>query len=79
MLLEDVAHFCWSDVFGGETVAPGEFKLVVIHLNNNCAINIASCYLTSCLNFSTELTEWHRQGRPWYGDETVIEKWASWL
>ena len=21
--LDDVAHFCWSDVFGGETVAPG--------------------------------------------------------
>lgn len=22
--LEDVGHFCWSDVFGGEAVAPGE-------------------------------------------------------
>ncbi|KAL7515278.1 hypothetical protein ACHAXN_012812 [Cyclotella atomus] len=48
LMLDDVAHFCWSDVFGGETVAP-------------------------------ELAEWHRQGRPWYGDEEVIEKWASWL
>jgi len=48
LVLDDVAHFCWSDVFGGETVAP-------------------------------ELAEWHRQGRPWYGDEGIIEKWASWL
>mmetsp|Transcript_21428 Transcript_21428/g.38377 ORF Transcript_21428/g.38377 Transcript_21428/m.38377 type:complete len:393 (-) Transcript_21428:163-1341(-) len=24
MILDDVGHFCWSDVFGGETVAPGE-------------------------------------------------------
>jgi len=22
MVLDDVGHFCWSDVFGGETVAP---------------------------------------------------------
>lgn len=48
MVLDDVGHFCWSDVFGGETVAP-------------------------------ELTKEHREGRPWYGDEAVIEKWAGWL
>lgn len=24
LMLDDVAHFCWSDVFGGEQVAPGE-------------------------------------------------------
>lgn len=48
LLLEDVGHFCWSDVFGGETLAP-------------------------------ELTVAHREGRPWYGDEDIIEKWAGWL
>lgn len=48
MVLEDVGHFCWSDVFGGETVAP-------------------------------DLTKYHREGRPWYGDDAVIEKWAGWL
>jgi len=24
LVLDDVGHFCWSDVFGGEAVAPGE-------------------------------------------------------
>ena len=24
MTIDDVAHFCWSDVFGGDIVAPGE-------------------------------------------------------
>ena len=24
LILDDVAHFCWSDVFGGDAVAPGE-------------------------------------------------------
>lgn len=48
MVLDDVGHFCWSDVFGGETVAP-------------------------------ELTKFHKEGRPWYGDDDIIEKWASWL
>ena len=48
LVLDDVGHFCWSDVFGGETVAP-------------------------------ELTQYHRDGRPWYGDDDIIEKWAGWL
>jgi len=48
MILDDVGHFCWSDVFGGETVAP-------------------------------DLTKYHREGRPWYGDDVIIEKWAGWL
>eukprot|EP00804_Cyclotella_cryptica_P028128 CCRYP_011010-RA/>CCRYP_011010-RA protein AED:0.06 eAED:0.06 QI:157/1/1/1/0.6/0.5/6/2968/439 len=48
LMLDDVGHFCWSDVFGGETVAP-------------------------------ELTKSHREGRPWYGDDPVLDRWASWL
>lgn len=28
LMLDDVAHFCWSDVFGGETVAPGRLANV---------------------------------------------------
>lgn len=48
MVLDDVGHFCWSDVFGGEAVAP-------------------------------DLTKYHREGRPWYGDAAIIEKWAEWL
>jgi len=48
MVLDDVGHFCWSDVFGGETVAP-------------------------------DLTKYHREGRPWYGDDVIVEKWAGWL
>jgi hypothetical protein len=28
-MLNDVGHFCWSEVFGGETVAPGELLLVI--------------------------------------------------
>ncbi|KAL7533288.1 hypothetical protein ACHAXR_005147 [Thalassiosira sp. AJA248-18] len=48
LTLNDVGHFPWSDVFGGETVAP-------------------------------DLTKYHREGRPWYGDEDIIEKWAGWL
>ncbi|KAL7473578.1 hypothetical protein ACHAXS_014047 [Conticribra weissflogii] len=48
MLLDDVGHFCWSDVFGGETLAP-------------------------------ELTQFHKDGRPWYGDDDIIEKWGGWL
>jgi len=26
-----------------------------------------------------DLTKYHREGRPWYGDEAVMEKWAEWL
>jgi hypothetical protein len=26
LVLEDVGHFCWSDVFGGDVVAPGELN-----------------------------------------------------
>lgn len=48
LVLDDVGHFCWSDVFGGATVAP-------------------------------ELTRFHSEGRPWYGDDDIIEKWSSWL
>jgi len=48
LVLDDVGHMCWSDVFCGETVAP-------------------------------ELTKSHQEGRPWYGDESVIEKWAGFL
>lgn len=48
MILDDVGHFCWSDVFGGEAFAP-------------------------------DLTKFHREGRPWYGDVAIIEKWAGWL
>ena len=48
MILDDVGHFRWSEVFGGDIVAP-------------------------------ELTKEHAEGRPWYGDEAVIEKWAGWL
>mmetsp|Transcript_42947 Transcript_42947/g.90206 ORF Transcript_42947/g.90206 Transcript_42947/m.90206 type:complete len:423 (+) Transcript_42947:74-1342(+) len=48
LVLDDVGHFCWSDVFGGEAVAP-------------------------------DLTKYHKEGRPWYGDEHIIEKWVSWL
>lgn len=48
LVIDDVGHFCWSDVFGGDIVAP-------------------------------ELTNFHAEGRPWYGDDHVIEKWASWL
>jgi len=25
LVLDDVGHFCWSDVFGGDIVAPGEY------------------------------------------------------
>lgn len=48
LVLDDCGHFCWSDVFGGSTVAP-------------------------------ELTQYHREGRPWYGDDDIVEKWAGWL
>lgn len=30
LMLDDVGHFCWSDVFGGETVAPGELVTQVL-------------------------------------------------
>jgi pimeloyl-ACP methyl ester carboxylesterase len=46
--LEDVAHFCWSDVFGGSIVAP-------------------------------ELSAAYQQGRPWYGSDSIVPKWANWL
>jgi len=26
-----------------------------------------------------ELTKAHKEGRPWYGDEGIIEKWADWI
>ena len=29
MTIDDVAHFCWSDVFGGDIVAPGEGMVVL--------------------------------------------------
>jgi hypothetical protein len=75
MKIDDVGHFCWSDVFGGETVAPGE-------LRDNVGIYFyfpRNTKSTLRLFLVSELTEWHREGRPWYGDEQVIEKWASWL
>ena len=31
LVLEDVGHFCWSDVFGGEIVAPGETSSATNH------------------------------------------------
>jgi hypothetical protein len=46
--LDDVAHFCWSDVFGGSIVAP-------------------------------ELSAAYQQGRPWYGSDSIVPKWANWL
>lgn len=48
MILDNVGHFCWSDVLGGDLFAP-------------------------------DLTKAHRAGRPWYGDEDIVEKWAEWL
>ena len=48
MVLDGVGHFCWSDVFGGDLVAP-------------------------------ELTRAHREGRPWYGSNGAVEKWAPWI
>lgn len=48
LILDDVGHFCWSDVFGGNIVAP-------------------------------DLTIYHQEGRPWYGDNAIVEKWAGWL
>ena len=46
--LEGCTHFCWSDAFGSDWVAP-------------------------------ELTKDHKEGRPWYGSEGVVEKWADWI
>lgn len=48
LTLDNVTHFCWSDVFGSSFVAP-------------------------------ELTEDHKKGRPWYGSEGIMEKWADWI
>eukprot|EP00581_Thalassiosira_minuscula_P018585 CAMPEP_0183733436 /NCGR_PEP_ID=MMETSP0737-20130205/41197_1 /TAXON_ID=385413 /ORGANISM="Thalassiosira miniscula, Strain CCMP1093" /LENGTH=382 /DNA_ID=CAMNT_0025966689 /DNA_START=34 /DNA_END=1185 /DNA_ORIENTATION=+ len=48
LILDDVGHFCWSDVLGGEAFAP-------------------------------DLARYHKEGRPWYGDDHIIEKWVSWL
>jgi hypothetical protein len=46
--LDNVGHFCWSDVLGGSIVAP-------------------------------ELTKYHLEGRPWYGDDAIVAKWINWL
>lgn len=43
LVLDNVGHFCWSDVFGGSFVAP-------------------------------ELTKYHLEGRPWYGDDAIVDK-----
>jgi hypothetical protein len=48
LVLDNVGHFCWSDVFGGSIVAP-------------------------------ELTKYHLEGRPWYGDDAIVAKWVNWL
>ena len=48
LVLDNVGHFCWSDVFGGSFVAP-------------------------------ELTKYHLEGRPWYGDDAIVDKWVNWL
>lgn len=47
LILEDVGHFCWSDVFGGDIVAPGEcYRIRMLRLciflwstlNNMCCV-----------------------------------------
>mmetsp|Transcript_29979 Transcript_29979/g.64203 ORF Transcript_29979/g.64203 Transcript_29979/m.64203 type:complete len:425 (-) Transcript_29979:2323-3597(-) len=48
MVLDGVTHFCWSDVFGGDLVAP-------------------------------ELTEDHKNGRPWYGSSEQIDSWGAFI
>lgn len=73
LVIDDVGHFCWSDVFGGDIVAPGElYKMLYIML-----CDLIWKYLTQLR--CVELTKFHAEGRPWYGDDHVIEKWASWL
>jgi hypothetical protein len=47
-VVDGVSHFCWSDVFGGEILAP-------------------------------ELAKDHREGRPWYGSDEIVDQWADWL
>ncbi|KAL7550732.1 hypothetical protein ACHAWF_013938 [Thalassiosira exigua] len=42
LVLDDVGHFCWSDVFGGEQLAPGEFSLS--YLSNNIRPLTSSTY-----------------------------------
>lgn len=48
LTLDNVHHFCWSDVFGGDLASP-------------------------------ELTEDHKNGKPWYGSEGVIDQWANFI
>lgn len=48
LILDDVTHFCWSDVWGSDIVAP-------------------------------ELTQDHRDGKPWYGSPGILERWADWI
>lgn len=48
MVVQGVGHFHWSDVFGGNLVAP-------------------------------ELTKDHKEGRPWYGSEEIVDQWVSWV
>jgi triacylglycerol esterase/lipase EstA (alpha/beta hydrolase family) len=48
MVLDDVGHFGWSDVLGGQWVAP-------------------------------ELSRGHKEGRPWYGSDEVVDKWVEWV
>jgi hypothetical protein len=32
-----------------------------------------------CFLGRADLTKYHQEGRPWYGDKAVVEKWAGWL
>jgi hypothetical protein len=48
MVLDGVGHFPWSDVWGGDLVAP-------------------------------DLTQDHKKGRPWYGSDEIVDKWAEWV
>ena len=48
LMVQNVHHFCWSDVFGGDLASP-------------------------------ELTRDHKNGKPWYGSEGIIDQWAKFL
>ena len=49
LMLDDVGHFCWSDVFGGETVAPGEFGYSIFR---NGSYPLLSIYPVVLMSFA---------------------------
>ncbi|EED93028.1 hypothetical protein THAPSDRAFT_262296, partial [Thalassiosira pseudonana CCMP1335] len=79
-LTQNAYSFCCPDgsdgkSYDGDGVTPIQSALAM----KDHSPNTDTLVLDDVETVAPELSAFHREGRPWYGDEEVIEKWAGWL